>query len=364
MANHQDSEFTVNTGPSFMPLLRAGVLACVALPSLALANGAAPVPENAIIGGVDATAGEFSSIVALVSADDSGSASAWYRQFCGASIVGERWVMTAAHCMFDGNGDPTNAASIRVVEGSLTLQEDNLDEQVVTNIFIHPQYDNNSLNIMHDIALLEMANPLQGPQVELFAGDAESLTGTTGIIAGWGATVVTSDGGYQFDDTLQRAAVPVVSRDACNAPESYNGLIQEGQLCAGFEQGGVDSCVGDSGGPMYVVNGNSLQQIGVTSFGIGCAEPNFYGVYTSVSDYLDWVDTYRSAMGPVTTGPDDTSDRDDDDESDQTVVDAGGSAETDPVIDFGSGGSAGAFGPFGLLALFAVGVTTRRTRRA
>jgi len=80
--------------------------------------------------------------------------------------------------------------------------------------------------------------------------------------------------------------------DACNAPESYDDNIYPNQLCAGFIEGGRDSCVGDSGGPLVVTVDDVVQQVGVVSFGFGCALPNFYGIYTDIPYFIGWINQY------------------------------------------------------------------------
>ena len=83
-------------------------------------------------------------------------------------------------------------------------------------------------------------------------------------------------------------ALPVIDNAAC--AERYGGRITDGQVCAGYEQGTMDSCQGDSGGPLVVPGGpTGWTQLGVVSFGRGCAQAGAYGVYTRVSHYIDWI---------------------------------------------------------------------------
>ncbi|MFX8466402.1 serine protease, partial [Acinetobacter baumannii] len=87
---------------------------------------------------------------------------------------------------------------------------------------------------------------------------------------------------------LKQVEVNMVSRDACNAASSYNGGITGNMLCAAAP--GKDTCQGDSGGPLFVSNrAGGVVQVGVTSFGTGCANPSFPGVYARVSQYNDWI---------------------------------------------------------------------------
>lgn len=247
-----------------------------------------------IVGGSVAEQGAWPSLVALVVPGDEPLN---IRQFCAGSVVADRWVLTAAHCMFNIDGSLTTAAQVRIVAGINDLTDETAVETVVTNIFLHPRFDDTTVPI-NDIALLELATSVSVPYNVLLDVNPESLVGRNAFIAGWGALAEQGGiAGGRFPDQLQQASLPIVSREQCNLPESYNGSIQSTQLCAGFQQGGIDSCQGDSGGPIYVIEGSRQVQIGVISFGAGCARPNLYGVYTSVEAYRPWIRNYIELNG-------------------------------------------------------------------
>ena len=255
--------------------------------------------SSRIIGGRDAQADSWPSLVALV---NPGPSSVMNRFFCGATVVAERWVMTAAHCLFGSVGQPILPSSIRVIAGIRNLENDVPEEEVVvTNIVIHPLYNNTESIPPFDIALLELGSVINAPVTNLFADDPADYNGEDSFIAGWGATrfVVEdrSDGSPQgraegFPAQLQEAVVPIVPLDRCNSIVSYQGAITHRQVCAGLIDGGVDACAGDSGGPLFVVQDGSIKQLGITSFGNGCALANFYGIYTSVSHLLPWLSEF------------------------------------------------------------------------
>ncbi|PIO22822.1 hypothetical protein AB205_0095350, partial [Aquarana catesbeiana] len=95
--------------------------------------------------------------------------------------------------------------------------------------------------------------------------------------------------------TLQEVMVPLIDRNTCqkmytNAGGDIN--IQNDQICAGYKEGGKDSCQGDSGGPLVCKVQGVWYQVGVVSSGIGCAKPNFPGIYTQVTSYQTWISTY------------------------------------------------------------------------
>ena len=104
---------------------------------------------------------------------------------------------------------------------------------------------------------------------------------------GWG---LTAENGLTSTH-LREVTVPVVTNAVCSAGYASDGItIADTMLCAGSAQGGKDSCQGDSGGPIAIKDTNGTwKQIGVVSFGIGCARPNKYGVYTRVSEFIDWI---------------------------------------------------------------------------
>jgi len=258
-----------------------------------------PTLTSRVLGGGNAPPGEYPSMAGIVLA---GSFALEDRFFCGASVIDSRWVLTAAHCMFGPFGSPTRADEIRVIVGSNDISDSTVVETVVTNIFVHPQYDNSSQTLINDIALLELATAVDAPVATLFSGNAESLYDSMASVVGWGATGVDSSGNEVYPALLQDASVPVVSLEQCNLPESYQGTIVNTQICAGFREGGVDSCVGDSGGPMFSRIDGQQVQIGITSFGNGCGLPNFYGVYTNISEFQGWVNSYIDSVQTSNAG--------------------------------------------------------------
>ncbi len=243
--------------------------------------------QTRIIGGRASDEGEWPSTVALVRTNDS---SLFQRQFCGATIINSRWVVTAAHCLFDGFGSEIDASQLRVATGFTDLaNESQATEIVVANLFVHPDYDNSDPSAPHDIALIELATPTDEPLMRIFEGDARDFVGQEATVVGWGTNNFSNPERPLFPSELNEVELPIVSTAVCNAPQSYNGLIGEGQICAGFPQGGRDSCLGDSGGPLMTMQDGEFRQIGVVSFGRGCAEPNFFGVYSRLEFYKPWI---------------------------------------------------------------------------
>merc|ERR1711972_243311 len=153
-------------------------------------------------------------------------------------------------------------------------------------VMLHEQYD--SWTISNDICLLELDGTADfGSSVIGKIGlpyDGEEYSaGTTCTVSGWGTT---SEGG-SLAKVLMKVDVPVVSDDDCRG--SYGqSEIADSMICAGLDQGGKDSCQGDYGGPF--MSGNQLS--GVVSWGYGCAEPGYPGVYTQTSYFVDWVNSH------------------------------------------------------------------------
>lgn len=98
-------------------------------------------------------------------------------------------------------------------------------------------------------------------------------------VAGWGATCE----GCPSSNMLRFVTVPIVPNAECN--EIYGGTITVGMICAGFPQGGRDTCQMDSGGPLTFNN----QLVGVVSWVAGCGRPDLPGVYTRVAHYRNWI---------------------------------------------------------------------------
>ena len=272
---------------------------------------AAPTPlppegpiKPQIVGGTPADPGEYPWQAALVYSDEQNPLDG---QFCGGSLIGSVWVLTAAHCV-----EGLSPTDIDVVLGINILSEgpNNGSEGrriAVDSIMAYPDYDPATFDM--DIALLHLADPASGADIHTigWVGPENSdlfRPGVWATVTGWGAT---SDGG-PYPDVLLEVAVPIVSNATCNAPQSYDGAITDYMLCAGLAEGGKDGCQGDSGGPLVVSNGQGgWLQAGVVSWGEGCALPDLYGVYARLSQFSSWIDlqVYGSSPGiylPIVRG--------------------------------------------------------------
>ena len=262
-------------------------------------NAVAYAPDSPdIIGGEEATPGNWPWMVALVYATNENVAQG---QFCGGALIDAEWVVTAAHCTHNLSGQPRTAAEIDVVIGQHQLDADDGLRVEVEAIIRHPSYTGNTFN--NDIALLKLATAVSYKPIALPVTSWQKLesSGTLATVTGWGITEA-----GRVSNVLRQVEVPLVDQSICR--QSY-GLFTEKvtdtMICAGLQAGGQDSCQGDSGGPLMVFDDGRQQwtQIGIVSWGDGCAEANYYGVYTRVSAYTEWIHAQITPSVTATVTP-------------------------------------------------------------
>jgi secreted trypsin-like serine protease len=225
---------------------------------------AAPQP---IVGGTTTTTSAYPFIMQITDASQS--------QFCGGTLVSATKVVTAAHCMA---GESTG--SVRVVGGRTYLNGTNGTVSRVSDIWVHPDYTDATEG--NDVAVLTLSTSMPyAPASYVDSSDTGVYaSGTTARILGWGTT---SSGGSSSNQ-LRTATVPVVSDSSCRG--SYGSdFVASDMVCAGYTSGGVDTCQGDSGGPLLI--GGVLA--GITSWGEGCAQAGYPGVYTRLTTFSDLV---------------------------------------------------------------------------
>lgn len=232
-------------------------------------------------GKTPATPGQQPWMVALV---DSYESDAYYGQFCGGSLIAPDWVLTAAHCL-EGVQSPNE---VDAVIGRYQLSSNEGERITAAEIFVHAGYPDYADNEDNDIALIRLSRPSTvGVSIRLVNMTNEYVDdpGATARVTGWG---VLTENGNDAPDVLHGVDMPVVTQDTCRT--TYGGDLLPDSLCAGYAQGGADSCYGDSGGPLvgYDNNGNPVQ-IGIVSWGDECGAPGSYGVYTRLTDYDMWI---------------------------------------------------------------------------
>ncbi|XP_014208050.1 uncharacterized protein LOC106639117 [Copidosoma floridanum] len=242
------------------------------------------VPSQArIVGGGSSSAGSWPWQVALYKEGD-------YQ--CGGAIIGDRWIVSAAHCFYRAQDEHWVARIGATRKGSFPSPY----EQVirVDYILLHPEYVDNGF--INDIALLRLEKPLEFSDyvrpVCLPAAEPES--GAIGTATGWGQLY---EIGRMFPDTLQEVELPLISTEECRRKTLFLPLyrITSGMICAGVKDGGRDACLGDSGGPLVSLESDNKYTLhGITSNGYGCGRPDRPGVYTKVYHYMGWIERVMS----------------------------------------------------------------------
>ncbi|WP_415401163.1 S1 family serine peptidase [Tateyamaria sp. SN3-11] len=271
-----------------------------------------------VIGGQDASApgqweftvnltlrGNYRCGGVLVSPDIRGSGTARHVHSWRAGSQLDLWVLTAAHCLFDRDNVPITKDEIEIKSGVLDLNDTNRMEFDVIETIPHAGYKPLE-NFVNDIALLrvEATSPLPAPKANPRSiklpnfRDFQTLyrPSVRFQVNGWGNT---SDSmGDSTTSYLQTADIPYIDQVTCSQNyQVHFGGLPAGSFCAGWLEGGIDSCAGDSGGPIFFPGSvgaspysNEPILTGLVSWGRGCALPGYPGVYTNVFSFLSWIE--------------------------------------------------------------------------
>jgi len=245
---------------------------------------AATRPAPRIVGGSTTTIAQVPWQV-LVYGDD--GATQW---MCGGTIITPTRIATAAHCVADG-GTSSPASDFVVIAGiDDRTQLASGQQRVPISVEVHPLYDPDTAT--YDAAVLDLGTPLTlGPTVQAIAvadstaDAAAAVSGTALTVSGWGTTSpwnadLTPENPGSASILLKAATVQEATSTCVG---SYGSSFQPAvHLCA--DQAGTDSCQGDSGGPLVYTGSSRPALVGIVSFGYGCAQAGFPGVYTRVAN--------------------------------------------------------------------------------
>lgn len=242
-----------------------------------------------IVGGTEVDMNEYPWQAALVSRRSS-------QVFCGGTLINNRYVLTAAHCINNIKAHHTEV----LLGNHLQKKQDPTEIRVnVKRIIKHPYY--NEKNMDRDLALVELASDLDlaalAPEIRpacLPETPDNKYIDVPAVVSGWGTT---STGSKQTND-LREAVLQTMTNEECNTMYG-NGEIQPDMLCAASQ--GKDSCQGDSGGPLVTEEDGLFSIIGVVSWGYDCASNEYPGVYARVTSELDWIKT-QSQSGVTCSG--------------------------------------------------------------
>jgi kallikrein len=256
--------------------------------------------NNRVVGGRPAFVNEFPYQVAFLTrgADHA---------FCGGSIIGHRWILTAAHCFYDDDKLDRNMGKIDIVVGTTNLNEPH-DVLKIEKLFLRGYDPQSSRN---DIALVKTRTPIitdtgrgiqdilpalrpdrknsksdhkQAPKpIEMAKPGHELFDWTMATITGFGN--VNENG--KSSANLLAADINVMPDSKCAIV--YPEYRADMMMCAGRLNSESDTCQGDSGGPLALSVVKKPILVGITSFGEGCAKRGYPGVYTRVTYFYDWI---------------------------------------------------------------------------
>ncbi|XP_052861677.1 brachyurin-like [Anopheles cruzii] len=242
-------------------------------------------PSRRIVNGAPALEGQFPYQVALTSTFPTGTG------LCGATVITNNYILTAAHCVVGGNGQVASGGTAILGAHDRTIVEASQQRIAFTQagIFVHPGY--NPSTIRNDIATVRLNSPAvfnnRVQPIHLPArSDARTFAGMEGTASGFGRT---SDASTATSPIVMFTRNPILSNAQCNSFWS-TALVQDQNVCLDAA-GGRSPCNGDSGGPLAVQDGGSSLEVGIASFvsAAGCAS-GAPSVWVRVSFFRDWIE--------------------------------------------------------------------------
>uniref|UniRef100_A0A3B1JTB7 complement subcomponent C1r n=1 Tax=Astyanax mexicanus TaxID=7994 RepID=A0A3B1JTB7_ASTMX len=211
----------------------------------------------------------------------------------GAIVIGDRWLMTAAHNLEVENLTKEN---VKVYVGDVLVSELMKHQPIpVESLHVHPGYKNNAMrtNFDNDIALIKLSSPItfNSNVMPVCLPPQDTKLENNGWVSGFGLTET-----HTTSNNLRYIKLPVVDQDTCRtfveterATRSDVAPLTDNMFCAGFPEGGEDTCSGDSGSAFVAKNNEEYWVAGIVSWGVECAKAGKYGIYTHVSKYTNWI---------------------------------------------------------------------------
>ena len=240
-----------------------------------------------VVGGSGVPDGKYPFMVSL-QLDRQGSSRS-DEHFCGGTLISPRHVLTAGHCIKEVPITQRNFRDLRVVVGAADLDDAGRTRGVArfADISVHPKYASTRAALKYDAAVIRLDAPVDGVKTMTLArpGDDDlEAKGQQATISGWGSTVAVAAGDptprVNYPDRMREVRVPV-GGDAFYERSYGRGFVPP--IMVGAGEKGEGACYGDSGGPLFAPKDGEYRQIGITSFGIGCATARYRGVFAEVN---------------------------------------------------------------------------------
>ncbi|KAG1665093.1 Transmembrane protease serine 2 [Nymphon striatum] len=239
------------------------------------------VRQSRIVGGKEAEPGSWPWLVGLHGGQEEVF-------FCGGVLISDSWVMSTGHCVGHQN---ISSGLILKVGGTRRNSYSSFSQQRgIKRLIKHPEFVSDSSKLDNDLVLLQLDRPVEFNSHTRPAclPQARVQPGLKCSMIGWGKPREGYDVDYKF--AINKVEIPILSHDTCQLWYSakYYSLT-ESMLCAGYEEGGKDACQGDSGGPLLCNENGHWFVAGLASWGYGCAQPFYPGVYTNVYNFVPWI---------------------------------------------------------------------------
>ncbi|KAK3929084.1 Trypsin iota [Frankliniella fusca] len=255
-------------------LVLAAIIVAVSAPAESAKLGKGSAISPFIVGGDDARPGQFPELVSVQAGYGE------YQHLCGGFIIDQRWVLTAGHCL-----DQVDPAAITILAGTVDLSSPSASavRVPIAGYEIHEEYDPAQVSLPHDIALIELVDPIPLSE-DIQVASLQNVLPSDGdivTVAGWGQTKVDE---AVASNSLEYTQLNVVDRDACQAKLQGYAEILDDQICAASSSGLHAECKGDSGGALFA---DGLV-VGIVSWS---RKPcgSYPGVFAGIPQHYAWI---------------------------------------------------------------------------